>query len=421
MKRLLLLLSLLSVFAMPIVAQEDISPELQADFDRIESITSEVRGLVLETEIIRALPTRDDLLNFLIQTFEEELPPEELADITRFYEAFDFIEPGLDLEALVLALYQDQIAGFYDPDSKTMNVILITGDTPESELPLLEEITYSHEFIHALQDAYFDLGGIIDRLEEIDDNDQFIAGQSLFEGDATQGMTDYLLRLMQEDEDIMGELLQLGNDVGLVSMPEGTPQILQDELIFPYVNGQVFVANLIANGGWELVNEAYTNLPTSTEQIYHPEKYLAGEQPIPVSISDGVIEALGDGWEFVDSNTLGEFYLRQYLKQHLRADNVNDAATGWGGDNYVLFHNPTDGTNAWVLQTIWDDDLEATEFYEIFVEFANARFGSEWDGECWVADADSLCFQHPVPEVTWISLAPTQEQASQLINLGLDG
>ncbi len=46
-------------------------------------------------------------------------------------------------------------------------------------------------------------------------------------------------------------------------------------MLFPYMKGVVFCAKLTNDGGWKAIDEAYRNLPQSTEQILHPEKFLA--------------------------------------------------------------------------------------------------------------------------------------------------
>ena len=58
-------------------------------------------------------------------------------------------------------------------------------------LSFTDQITYVHEFTHALQDQYFDLNTLLS--PQVEDNpDQALAVTSLVEGDATASMTLYM-------------------------------------------------------------------------------------------------------------------------------------------------------------------------------------------------------------------------------------
>src|SRR5690606_19445620 len=120
--------------------------------------------------------------------------------------------------------------------------------------------------------------------EEINEQnpDEAQARLSLVEGDASYVMNQYTVEMAEESPLTLlmqVAILSLG---GTTAIPEGTPDILMDELMSPYVDGQNFVEALIAEGGYELLNEAYANPPVSTEHILHPDRYLAGDMPIEV-------------------------------------------------------------------------------------------------------------------------------------------
>ena len=92
------------------------------------------------------------------------------------------------------------------------------------------------------------------------------------------------------------------------------PAILRESLLFPYVQGMTFVQSQAA-GGWQAVNDAYADLPASTEQILHPEAYAAGELPIDVELPDDLGARMGDGWSVGLEDTFGEFQLKIWLDQ----------------------------------------------------------------------------------------------------------
>jgi hypothetical protein len=96
------------------------------------------------------------------------------------------------------------------------------------------------------------------------------------------------------------------------------------------VEGTAFATALYQSGGLPLLSVALAHPPASTEQVLHPEKYLAAELPVVVSIPPVV-----DG-EIVDAGTLNELQTRVYLSQCTQEGIARSAAKGWGGDAYVV-------------------------------------------------------------------------------------
>ena len=56
-----------------------------------------------------------------------------------------------------------------------------------------------------------------------------------------------------------------------------SPLAIRQGLMFPYVRGLEFVAFLRRTQPWSKVDDAFRRPPRSTEQILHPELYLADE------------------------------------------------------------------------------------------------------------------------------------------------
>lgn len=400
------------------LAQDDIftpSPELTAQMDTIERITSDVRGLAAKESVTRYFPTRDDIAAYLDKNLAGEENERLFAEAEHFYVTFDFMSPDVDLKTLYTALLGDQIAGYYDPETKEMNVVLISGGRPTTALPLLEQITYSHEFTHALQDQYFDLQTFLpeDLAETNPDASQ--ARLSLVEGDATYVMGQYTAYVAEDDPlTMLGQLLVASLAAGSSTMPEDTPPILMRELLSPYNDGMNFIEALLREGGWDAVNAAYANPPKSTEHILHPDKYLAGDDPLEVTLAPD--NSLGDGWTLVFERTLGEFYLREYLDIQLGALDVIKIGGGWGGDLYRLYYNTNADERAYVLKLAWDTPDDAQEFVDGFTQFGDKRFDVSADADgCWSNEVDALCFAD-VDGISLVSYAPDVELALGLLN-----
>lgn len=388
---------------------------LQAHLDELEAFVIDMRGLTLTAPITRAFPTREAVAAFIGGQLDDPAVLEELDDARWFYAAFGLIPLEVDILATYQTLLNSQVAGYYDPDTKTMNTLLISGERPEDRLPLIEQVLYVHEFVHAIQDANFDLNTIIgDDVVHMDEPDRALAAMSVIEGEATYIMSEFqILKIQENPLAALGMLAQVAT--GGFDIPEGTPAVLVNELMSPYTDGAAFITALIESGGWDAVDAAYANLPVSTEQILNPAKYLAGELPVEVTLAEAV-DVLGAGWEALDPSTLGQFYLQEMLRQHLTTSAARRAAAGWGGDRYQVYAAPETDAVAYTLRLVMDDAAEAVEAAEGFTAFGNARFAVEAadDAGCWSDAAAALCVM-PLDDVTLlVTQAPTRDQALAL-------
>ncbi len=404
-------LSLLAI-SLATIAQ-DISPELQEQVEALETITANIRDLEPLQPVIRRFPTKAEALEQVAMILADELPPDEAARQTRFYVAFDFIEPGTDYIAAYLDALEAQLGGFYDPITKEMNTLLLNGDELGDELPLLEQITYVHEYAHALQDQHFDLNAL-DKLTR-DNRDQYQALRALIEGDATLVMNVYTQEISARNP--IGTTLQLlaqGFQAGALSLPPDLPDIVAAELLTAYTNGATFVSAIQADGGWDAVNAAFLpeNLPLSSEQFLHPEKYLAGEAPLPVTLNTPQLNA---EWAVIWDTTFGEFYLREYLKTQLPNRDAIQAAAGWGGDHYQIYHNTATDELAWLLRLEWDSADDHAEFTSAYVTFITDRFADVPGAKsCWTTATESLCLVE-ANGMHLIAYAPTLTMAQELL------
>lgn len=338
----------------------------QAAFDRIEDEMQHIRQLELLEPLDISIQSRQELRQMLLDSIEDDYPADHQKVDQRIMVLFGFIEPGTDIGQLQVDLLGEQVAGYYDPETKEMVVVSEGGG---DHLSASDEITFAHETVHALQDQHFDLMGIMD-IEFGDTDDQFLARNALIEGDASLGQVEYLIA----NPTLLLRLRSELADLDTTQLDEA-PSFLSGTLLFPYEEGLEFVMALHDEGGWDLVDQAYTNLPQSTEQILHPEKYLAGEAPIEVTVNDP-LSALGENWEILDVNTMGEFLTRLFLDTgEVRPTTAQDAAEGWGGDRYVVAG--TEDEIALVWATEWDSAEDAEEFFGVLGVHESKRFGAD--------------------------------------------
>jgi hypothetical protein len=219
----------------------------------------------------------------------------------------------------------------------------------------VEEITYAHEYTHALQDQAFGLRSVVGK--DTDQSDRTIARSALVEGDATLLMSLWAQRFLTPQE-----LAEVGStsDPASEAILARMPAILKDPLLFPYTNGLQLALNAFSTGGFAQVDSFYAKPPDSTEQVLHLDKLESREMPVAVAFPDDLAARLGDGWKVSLQDTFGEMLLEIVLRDG-GATATNDAAAGWGGDRVALLEGP-DGKKAVVLDTTWDSAQDATEF-----------------------------------------------------------
>jgi hypothetical protein len=304
-----------------------------------------------------AVRSREEVREYLIDQLAKDLPPEEVERLTIAYRLFGLIPDTLDLEALLLDLYTEQVVGYYDPVSDSLFVV---GGADPVELRLI----VAHELVHALQAQYLPLDSL---LSAKGDNDRRTASQAVLEG---QGILASLVALMpDQDFSMMPEFwreYRQGVREQQERMPvfRAAPAIIRETVIFPYLGGADFVR-------W-FVNEYPDTvpfgprMPTSTEQILHTSRYRVGDMPVPLEFSSAAAIVYDDG--------LGEFEIRVLVSVLSGSESMGAAAAeGWGGDRYAVLEAGSGHALAW--WTVWDTPQASRRFATVLEREWRGRDG----------------------------------------------
>ena len=319
-------------------AQDDISPAMKKQLDAVERAVVQLRQLELLDDAPLTFPSRPQLEAFLRRRLADDFPPESLAADLLFYRALDLAPAGLELETALFEFWLTWIGGYYDIETDRVNLVFGADEAAADMLTIPQQVIYAHELIHALQDQHFDLERIIDEANQGRNRDRRLAVHALFEGDANFIMMAFLHRLMELDP---GAVSRAYAALPELQIDKALPDIIIQAIEFPYRNGHDFVEQLTHALGWKGVNAAFRdNPPSTTEQIYHPQRYLAGEGPIPVDMPDATA-IVGEGWQLSYDGPVGEFYLRQHLALYLNPPQVDSVASGWGGDRLQIYTDDT--------------------------------------------------------------------------------
>lgn len=318
-----------------VTASAGIDPAIVASLTEqiieLVAATEEVRGLPFLTQPIVAIVTPEELAERVRVQLEEELDSDELAVDTNLYQLLGLLSQEDDLEPMLVDLYSEQVAGFYDGDTGEM---VIGGDA--GDLTPLTQSVVVHELVHALADQHFMFNTDFEAMFDEERYDEASAFQALIEGDATYFQLLYIQDLpLAEQMALATEALE---QMGQTPVINSVPTWIQDDLAFPYNTGQVLVESLVSTGGIAAVDTAYVERPISTEVVMHPARYSSGEgvlevEPIALTI---------DGYEVHETSTYGEWGFRTLLSPTSQPGVVAQAANGWGGDSYQVLFNGDD-------------------------------------------------------------------------------
>lgn len=317
---------------------------------RLQEETSGIRRLYFSKPINYKTMEKETIKGIIQKKAEEEITGGNTAveDYNKVLVKFGFLKPGIEIMSYIADLYEEQVQGMYDEE--TGDMALVKG------LPLtgsLQRVFMVHELTHALQDQNFNLKSII---SDSDNEDRSIAALALVEGDATLVMSLYYKKHFKFSQLLLDAVSYLSVDQSVV---RNSPYYLRENLLFPYKFGMNFVIYVYKEqNGWQGVNKVFKDLPKSTEQIMHPEKYK-NDEPVEVSVK----QEMPEQWRELDRDTLGEFNIRVLLAIYLGVNGSIEPSEGWGGDQWAMWENKENGRIKAVWDSVWDTKQDAEQFF----------------------------------------------------------
>lgn len=298
---------------------------------------------------------REGVREYVAARLEQELPAAELAGLHATYAQLGLIPDTLDLHALLLELYTEQIVGYYDPVERALYVV--EGAAAELLQPVL-----AHELVHALQDQYASLDSLIASERG---GDRQAAAHAALEGHATLVMYAYQAEQLQGQRIDPTSLpnpadqIEAGYAQQSAQFPvlARAPLIVRETMLFPYIGGSGFVYRLWQAEALDRPAPLGRWLPQSTEQVLHPADRFIRTRDEPTELR---FDSLPAGWRVLRENTLGELETGLLLEHHL-GEAARAQATGWDGDRYRLLADSADA-RALIWFSVWDDAAAADAF-----------------------------------------------------------
>jgi hypothetical protein len=318
--------------------------QLLSDADEIFQFVSKDTGLPIDHGIKKVFITRDKVNSELRKKFDEDKSNKRMERSELVLKKFGLLDPDFNLRPFLLSLLTEQIAGFYDNKTKTMN--LLDWVPIDQQKPVM-----AHELTHALQDQKVGLTkwedpepeGVAKNVEEdrkhIETDEAGTARESVLEGQAMVSFADYMLKptgkTLRDAPQIADQLSNGAGDMSDSPVLARAPLVLQESLLFPYTAGLRFEAAVLGKAGTE---RAFTGMldtpPNTSAEIIHPDYYLA-RRPEPVLVLPDIHPALESaGYSPYDVGVMGELDVRMMAELFGGKPLAEALAPEWDGGVY---------------------------------------------------------------------------------------
>jgi hypothetical protein len=298
---------------------------------------------------------------------------------------FGLLPRDFDLGKFLVALFKEQVAGYYDPKTKTVN--LLDWLDPEQQKPVL-----AHELTHALQDQSFGLEKFMKpaeidlekkknvSTEDIENDEISAARQAIVEGQAMVVLIDFMLKPFGQSLASSPEMvnaLKQGMLAGTADSVQfrGAPLYIKEAVTFPYRYGIDFVGQVLSKGD---KHKAFAGLleapPRSTRQIMEPATYLSKENLEPMHLPD--LKEIFKNYDRFDIGAVGEFDVSVLINQYSGAEASRALYPHWRGGYYYAARpkGQSEGPLSLLYVSRWSNAEHAAEFAAIYAKALAKRY-----------------------------------------------
>ena len=359
--------------------------ELFHSVDEILQFDSKQTGLPIKREVKRKLTSRDEVVSYLTKHLNDE-DTKRLRRSELVLKKFGLLPRDFNLETFLVALLREEVAGYYDPKTRTVN--LLDWVPMEEQEPVM-----AHELTHALQDQSVGLQKWMKRGDkdlgeikkdptpaDIENDEMDDVREAVVEGQAQAMMFQYAMAPAGRSIANSPELLEAMEEQTLTGTP-GTkvfneaPIFLKESLTFPYTYGMEFVVKLMQKAGKE---KAFAGVlrdpPHTTRQIMQPDTYISGEKIEPMPVPDFKHDF--KDYQKFDIGAMGEFDVAVLIEEYVGKPASKRLCTEWRGGYYYAARPKVDASAPLSLLYVsrWSSPEKAAEFAGIYAASLKRRY-----------------------------------------------
>ena len=366
--------------------------ELFRSVDEILHFASEDSKLPVKHEVKRKLQTRATVEKYVIDKFNDDEDAKRMQRSEIVLKKFGLLDRDFQLKPFLITLLTEQIAGYYDSKTKTVN--LLDWIAPESQKPVL-----AHELTHALQDQHVDLDkwedkSLADLSKNVADDNRHIASdevdtarEAVLEGQAMAVFVDYSLKpsgkTLLNSPDIGESLNNSLADNSDSPIMARAPLLLQESLLFPYREGLSFEQVLMKDKGLDGAFAGVLDRPPSTSfEILNPKSYERRAK-LPLLQMPDVHGLLDPQYDPYDVGVMGALDVRILTELFAGEDAAVALTPEWNGGIYYAVQSKAaktaeqkaqTGSVALLYLSAWKSEDAAKTFAAIYAEELSRKY-----------------------------------------------
>jgi hypothetical protein len=336
-------------------------PALFEEVGDITATLSQITGWKVRTQVPSEMLGKDNFRRMVESSAKKAAHDKEVHAEEVTLKMFGFVPRDFNLTQESVDIVSEQAAAFYDYNKKRLYIL---DSTPEG---IEQRVALAHELAHALADQHHRLGKYLDAAP---DDDATLARQAVMDGQAQWLSWAYVSQINGGKAELSATLLnELTGAVGADGPVFSTaPLWVRESLVFPYNEGIRFQDAVFHKLGREGFDAVFTRAPVSTQQILHPDAYLAGlkpEEPDPPLLAPLVGKNAGR-FRSLTEGSLGEFDLSVLLRQYIDPTEAVQAASHWRGGSYRLYEHKGEKYSVLAFTSVWDSPQSAHTFFELY-------------------------------------------------------
>ena len=375
--------------------------ELFRSVEVILRFASQDTGLPIEHQVKRHLITRESVEKYIDKRMKDDKDAQRLEQSRLVLEKFGLLPPDYDLHGEFLRLLGEQVAAYYDPKTKSVN--LLDWVPPDTQKPVL-----AHELTHALQDQKIGLekwerAGAKDD-NPLPDQQEYVveeaqaARQCVAEGQAMIVLLNYSLAPLGKDVVSAPEIFNAMR-AGMADDKDSpvfaaAPMFLRESLMMPYTWGTDFVRTVLAKKGKDAAfGGMLENPPVDTRQVMEPETYLSNQAVAPLTIPD-VDQLVAPDYKRFDFGGMGEFDVYLLAKQYGGDNAPKEHYPHWRGGYYFAAHakDAPKEQIAMLYFSRWDSPQAAHAFAKMYGDYLPKRYKKvSWIAPCPMESTGPAC------------------------------
>jgi hypothetical protein len=389
---------------------KDQAKELFRSVDEILSFVSSDTKLPIDHTVKRKLISRDEVNRYLREKFDEDEGSKRMERSEIVLKKFGLLDRDFHLRPFLLSLLTEQIAGFYDNKTKTVN--LLDWIQPDEQKPVL-----AHELTHALQDQKVGLTkwsevSMSNTSHNVQDDNRHLqvdeadtARTAVAEGQAMAVFVDYSLRstgkTLADSPELADRLKDQVTDTSGSPVMARAPLLLQESLLFPYSEGLSFEEAILTKAGKDAAFAGVlANPPSSSFEIMHPDAYMT-HAPVPVIRLPDIHPLLDPEYVPYDIGVMGELDVKILVELFGGEDMAKALAPEWNGGVYYAAQRKSAVTAAEKDSTAsigllyysrWKNADSARSFMRIYGEQIPRKYSSVAERKNDEADEKELVF-----------------------------